>query len=124
MNDFFIKMYTFMHETQLYAAILLGMVIQYMFSTSKNAKGVFIIITITIFAAWFIVPMLIDIINLFLNSAGSHHKIAHDSRIATGMYATSSLVSVELVALFIKLMPKIAQEKVNKYLGVKNARDD
>ena len=124
MNEFFIKTYNFIHETQLYAAILLGMLIQYMFSTTKTAKALFVIVTITIFSAWFLVPMAIDILNLFLNGVGIAYQIEHGSRIATGLYATSSLISVELVAILIKVMPKLAQEKINKYLGVKDENYD
>ncbi len=97
------------HESQIMTAVIFGMFIQYFFGSNKTFKIASAIIVSSVFVAMYIVSPVIEIIG-----------ISEDSKIAISMYALSSLISMEALAILLTLMPLAFREKLSKYLGVKN----
>lgn len=96
--------------------ILLGMFIQFFFTPNKTLRVAVLILISSIFVAWSIVPALVDIINIFISAK---HKILIDSNIYRALLGSSTLISVELLALIIKFAPKAVENRMTNYLGVK-----
>jgi len=100
----------FMQDTQQMWAVLLGMFVQFALGEKNSIKvGVTILIS-SVFVALYLVPIAVDLA-----------KIKTDSNIAIAMYAFSSLLSIEIMAITMKILPKAAEDKMAKFLGVKNA---
>lgn len=91
------------------AAVIFGMILQFALGDKRGAKIAFIIATSSIFVALFIVPAIIEVVGL--NPAG---------RVAVALYALSAIMSVELLAMFIKLLPEALRVRTKKFLGVEN----
>ncbi len=98
------------HESQIMTAVIFGMFIQFFFGSNKTFKIASAIMVSSVFVAMYIVSPAIEIIG-----------ISEDSKIAISMYALSSLISMEALAILLTLMPLAFREKLSKYLGVKNA---
>lgn len=105
----------FYNEVQAIFAILFGMVVQFIFVENKSFRMVMLIIVSSVFVALYLVPSLIDLITLI-----TKHKIEHDSKFAITLYALSSLLSMEILAFIMKIMPKAARVKMAIFLGVDN----
>lgn len=101
------------NELQAIFAVIFGMFIQFVFGDTKTWRIVFLIIISSVFVAMYIVPMVLHVINLSFNL-----ELAGDSKIAVAMYAVSSLISMEILAIFIKFLPNTISKKITKYLGV------
>lgn len=99
----------FYQEWQAMAAVIFGMILQFALGDKRGAKIAFIIATSSIFVALFIVPAIIEVVGL--NPAG---------RVAVALYALSAIMSVELLAMFIKLLPEAMRARTKRFLGVEN----
>ena len=117
MMDIIDKISTFLQQTQILWAVLLGMWIQFWFDDKKNTKLFLSITVASIFVSLYIVPALLDIINAITTRLFSF-EVGPSSNIAIMIYASSSLISMELLAILIKVLPKGAERKFMDYLGV------
>ena len=123
MTDIIEKVSTFLQDTQVLWAVLLGMWIQFWFDDKKNTKLFLSITVASIFVSLYLVPAVLDIINAITTKLFSF-KVGAGSNIAIMIYASSSLISMELLAILIKVLPKGAEKKFMKYLGVKDGSCD
>ena len=101
------------HEIQTIFAIVFGMFLQFFFGEKRTVRIGILIFSSSVFVAMYIVPLLIEL----LNNVFSMH-IKGDSKTAIAMYALSSLLSMEILAMTIGLLPKAIKIKVTKFLGV------
>lgn len=104
------------HEFQTTFAVVFGMFVQFLFGDTKTLKVGWLITVSSVFMAVYIMPFVIELLNLIPNL-----YIAPDSKIAIGMYALSALLSMELLALIITILPSAIGIKIKKLLGVCNA---
>ena len=95
------------HESQIMFAVIFGMFIQFFFGDSKTVKVASAIVVSSVFVAMYIVSPAIELIG-----------ISDDSRVAVGMYALSSLISMEMLSLLITFMPNMVKERLKKFLEV------
>jgi len=123
MSDIVDKLSTFLEQTQILWAVLLGMWIQFWFGDKKNTKLFMSIAIASIFVSLYLVPAVLDIINAITTRVFSF-EVKPGSNIAIMIYASSSLISMELLAILIKVLPKGAEKKFMKYLGVKDGSCD
>lgn len=101
------------HEVQTIFAIIFGMFLQFFFGENRTLRIGILIFTSSVFVAMYIVPLFI----VFLNSVLSM-GIKPDDKVAIAMYALSSLLSMEILAMTIKIMPDAIKTKFTKFLGV------
>lgn len=99
----------FYQEWQAMAAVIFGMILQFALGDKRGAKIAFIIAMSSIFVALFIVPAIIEVVGL--NPAG---------KVAIALYALSAIMSVELLAMFIKLLPEALRVRTKRFLEVEN----
>lgn len=99
----------FYQEWQEMAAVIFGMILQFALGDKRGAKIAFVIAMSSIFVAMFIVPAIIEVAGL--DPAG---------KVAIALYALSAIMSVELLAMFIKLLPEALRVRTKKFLGVFN----
>lgn len=104
------KVMQYYNEIQGVAAVILGLLLQYFLGDGRGAKIALIITLSTLFVALFIAPAIIEALGV--NPA---------SKLSNAIYALSALMSVEMLAIFIKVLPEAVRIKTEKYLGVKNA---
>lgn len=104
------KIIQYYNEIQGVAAVILGLFLQYFLGDGKGAKIAFIITLSTLFVALFIAPAIVEALN-----------INPTSKLSNAIYALSALMSVELLAIFIKFLPDAIRVKTEQYLGVKDA---
>lgn len=105
----------FYQEVQALFAIIFGMTVQFIFGDKKTFRMFVLIAVSSIFVAMYIVPSLIDLLTLL-----TKHTIEHDSKFAITLYALSSLLSMEILAFIMKIMPKATRVRLAKFLGVDN----
>ncbi len=103
------------HEIQTLFAIIFGMCLQFVFGEQRTVKVGILIFSSSVFVAMYLVPVFIELLNGFESI-----NIKGDSKIAITMYALSSLLSMEILAMTIKFLPATISTKVTKYLGVTN----
>ncbi len=116
------KFTAFIQQTQTLWAVLLGMFVQFWFGDKKSLRVAATISISSLFVAFYFVPSLIDIVNAITTRMFSF-EVGEGSNIAIMFYASSSLISIELMAVLIKILPRAAEERINKYLGVNDATD-
>lgn len=104
------KIVQYYNEIQGVVAVILGLILQYFLGDARGAKIAFIITISTLFVALFIAPAIIEALS-----------ISPTSKLANAIYALSALVSVELLAIFIKFLPDAVRIKTEQYLGVRDA---
>lgn len=104
------KVIQYYNEIQGVAAVILGLLLQYFLGDGRGAKIALIITLCTLFVALFITPAIIEILSI--NPQG---------KLSNAIYALSALMSVEMLAIFIKVLPEAVRIKTEKFLGVKNA---
>jgi len=97
----------FYYEWQAMVAVLFGMILQFAMGDKRGAKIAITIALSSIFVALFIVPAIIEVIGL--NPIG---------KIAVAMYALSAILSVEMLAVLINVLPKALQIRTKRFLGV------
>lgn len=103
------------HEIQTIFAIVFGMCLQFVFGEKRTVKVGILIFSSSVFVAMYIVPLFIELLN---NVASINIK--GDSKTAIAMYALSSLLSMEILAMTISFLPDALKIKVTKFLGVMN----
>ena len=101
----------FYGHTQAFLAILFGLVFQYFLGNKRGLRIVIVITASTLFVALFIAPAIIELLTMFVH-------IDPSGKVAISIYALSSIVSVELMAIIITAMPKAFGAKLKKMLGV------
>lgn len=116
------KITTFIQQTQALWAVLLGMFVQFWFGDRRGLKVAITIAISSMFVAFFFVPAIVDVLNAIAMKLFDF-KIESDSNIAIMLYASSSLISIEFIAILIRFLPKTAERKITKYLGVEDATD-
>lgn len=95
------------HESQIMFAVIFGMFIQFFFGGNKTVKVASTIVVSSVFVAMYIVSPLIEIMG-----------ISDESRVAIGLYALSSLISMEMLAILLTVMPEVFRSRLKKYLEV------
>ena len=109
----------FMMDWQILSGVLLGMVLQFAMGDKRTAKVALLIALSSIFAAWFIVPALIEGVNLSVRHFhGAAEVIPPDGKIAKALYALSALISVELLAFTLRVLPIAIRVRTKRFLGV------
>jgi len=98
-----------LHETQIMGAVIFGMCVQFFIGKSKTAKVALTIVVSSLFVALYIVPVIVEIVG-----------VPDTSKIAISLYALSSLISVELLAVLITLLPGAIRRKTLDTLGIKD----
>ena len=101
------KIAQFYSEWQAMVAIIFGMILQYRLGEKKGREIALTIGISTIFVALYVVPVIIESLNL--NPA---------SKWANAIYGLSAIISVEILVLIVKALPKAAQNRVNRFFGV------
>ncbi len=108
---------TIIKGTQLYQefqalfAVIFGMVVQFVFGDSKTWRMFFLIFVSSLFIAVYVMPSFIDLID-----------IKPDGNFAITLYALSSLMSMEILAILISVLPRAIKGKVSKFLGVPDGK--
>ena len=100
------------NEIQGVAAVILGLLLQYFMGDGRGAKIALIITLSTLFVALFIAPAIIEALG-----------IDPTSKLSNAIYALSALMSVEMLAIFIKVLPEAIRIRTEKYLGVKDVNE-
>lgn len=95
------------HESQIMTAIIFGMFIQFFFGGSRTWRVALTISFSSVFVAMYIVSPIIEI-----------SGISEESRVAVGLYALSSLISMEMLAILLTVMPEAFKQRLRKYLEV------
>ena len=107
----------FYQEIQSTVAVIFGMVVQFIFGDRRTLRMFMLIVISSVFVAMYIVPSFIDLLTIL-----TKHKIDHDSRFAITLYALSSLLSMEILAFIIKVLPSKASAKLSKFLGIQDGK--
>jgi len=97
------------HESQIMTAIIFGMFIQFFFGGSRTLKIAVTITSSSVFVAMYVVSPAIELIG-----------ISEESKVAIGLYALSSLISMEMLAILLIVLPGAFKQRLQKYLEVKN----
>lgn len=108
-NAYTLKAMQIFNEIQMIVAVLFGMAMQFFLGENKTAKVALGVIASSVFVAMYVVAPAIEFFGL-----------EGDSKLAIALYAMSSLISMEIIAILILIMPKIFRQKVFKWLGVKD----
>ncbi len=101
------------NEIQVIFAIIFGMVVQFVFGDKRTLKVGIFIFTSAIFVAMYLVPLFLELLKTAIDV-----NIEGDSKIAITMYALSSLLSMEILAMTIGLLPEVLKIRVNKFFGI------
>ena len=101
----------FYSHTQALFAIIFGLVFQYFLGDKRGLRIAIVMTASTLFVALFIAPAIVEILTMFAH-------IDPSGKVAISIYALSSIVSVELMAIIITAMPKAFGAKLKKMLGV------
>ena len=96
------------HESQIMTAIIFGMFIQFFFGGSRTWRVALTITFSSVFVAMYIVSPIIEM-----------SGISEDSRVAVGLYALSSLISMEMLAITLTVLPEAFKSRLQKYLEVR-----
>ena len=108
MIELWFKTQLWMNDLQALVAVIFGMVLQFFIGVGKTWKVAAMIIGASLFFAMFVIPAILEIAH-----------IPSDSKIAYCLFALSSVMSIELLAIFIKSLPAMARDKFASFLGVK-----
>lgn len=99
----------FYTDWQQAVAVILGMILQFAMGGKKGLKMFLTIAVSSVFIALFIVPAGLELIN-----------IDQSSKLANAAYALSALISVEILALMMNVMPRAASLRLKSFLGVQD----
>jgi len=97
------------HESQIMFAVIFGMFVQFFLGSTKTFKIASAIVVSSIFVAMYVVSPIIEVAN-----------ISEDSKLAISLYALSSLISMELIAVLLTVLPNAIKDRLLKYLEFKN----
>jgi hypothetical protein len=106
------NIFTILKDIEVITAIIFGAIMQFIFGTNRSIKVGFIIILSSIFVSSYLILPLLNIFEI------------ENEQIKAGIYATSSLISVELMAVAIAILPEAAREKAKKFFGIKDDTSD
>ncbi len=110
MEDFFKK------EGLLLATIVSAMVVQFMSLSNKTLGTLLIFLASSFIVFSTVVPAVIDIFNAF-----SSYKITSGSHVERLLYATGALISVELISIMLRVLPKGMATYLKAKMGVEDA---
>lgn len=96
-----------LHESQIMTGVVFGMVMQFFFVSTRTWKVAVSITFSSIFVAMYVISPIIEA-----------SQIEEHSDLAIGMYALSSLVSMEILSIIIVFAPKAIELRLKKLLGV------
>lgn len=99
----------FSNEIKITSGVVFGLILQYFLGDKRGFRVLVTIAASSIFVALFIVPAAIEIFN-----------INPSSKFAIAMYALSAFVSVEILVLLIKYLPKAISDRITRALGVQD----
>ncbi len=111
------KIVYFYYESQTWFAVIFGMFVQFIFGDKRTLRIGWLIVVSSIFVAMYVMPIIIELINLI-----PVINIEPGSRVAIGMYAVSSLLSMEILAIIISFLPDAMKSRITKLLGVSNGK--
>jgi len=97
----------FIKEIEVSSAILFGAFMQFIFGNTKTIKVGFIILVSSIFVAIYIILPAIELLDI------------DNRKIEASMYALSSLISVEFIAIIIVILPNVISDRIEKFFNVK-----
>ena len=103
------KVLQYYNEVQQMVAVLFGMFLQFFLGDRRGFKMIVTIAASAIFVSLFIMPAIIEILN-----------IEPTSKVANALFALSAIMSVELLAIIITIAPKAIRAKMTAFLGVRN----
>ncbi len=104
------------YEFQSVFAVIFGMFVQFIFGDKRTWRIGILIFVSAIFVSLYIVPLMLTLMTAFTSM-----YMSSDGVVAITMYALSSLLSMEILAIIISVLPKGISSRLKKYLGV---RDD
>jgi len=116
------KISHFIQQTQSVWAVMLGMFVQFWFGEKKGGRVAMTIFLSSVFIALYFIPSAIEVLNIATVKM-FNYKIEPKSDIAIMLYASSSLISLELMAFLIQFLPRAFSQKITKYLGVEDETD-
>jgi hypothetical protein len=103
------KLLVYFNEIQGMVAVIFGMFLQFFLGDQRGFKMAITIATSSIFVALFIMPAVLEIL-----------KIEQTGKVAVAMYALSAIVSVEIIAVFLTVVPRALRTKLVSFLGIKD----
>ena len=103
------------YEFQSIFAVIFGMFVQFIFGDKRTWRIGLLIFVSAVFVSLYIVPVMLEIMTIFTSM-----DMSADGVIAITMYALSSLLSMEILAIIISVLPKGISARLKKYLGVPN----
>lgn len=99
----------FFTDVQVMSAVIFGMFVQFFLGSPKNLKIAITVVLSSLFLALFIMPAVIETVGL-----------NPDSKLAISLYALSAVMSIELLAILLKVLPAAISTKAKQYLGVED----
>lgn len=99
---------SFANSTQMEMAVIFGMMFQFFLAPRKTWRIALTIVMSSFFIALYVIPVIIDAFGF-----------AHDGNIAKLLYAISALMSMELLAIIIVVLPTGVSLKLKSVLGIK-----
>lgn len=108
-NTTTLKAIHFFNEVQVIFAVIFGMFMQFFLGENKTRKVAFGVIGSSIFVAMYVVSPAIEVLGL-----------KNGSKLAIALYAMSSLISMEIIAILIVIAPTAFRQKLVKWLGIKD----
>jgi hypothetical protein len=103
------KALLFYTEWQVTVAVILGTILQFALGDRRGTKIAITIGLSSIFVALFIVPVIIEVIGL-----------SPTSKWTAAIYGLSAIISVEMLAILIQLLPQAVRLRTKQFLGVQN----
>ncbi len=97
------------HESQIMTAIIFGMFMQFFLVSNKTWRVAAFIGASGMFVASYVVYPAIEFVG-----------IEESSRLAVSIYALSSLLSMEILAIILTFFPLAVKDRLTKILGIKD----
>lgn len=107
MTEFILKIQTLIHDMQIMFAVIFGMFVQFFLGRTKSWRMGTTIVISSVCVAWFVVPILLEILRLEAKSA-----------VGVAIYGLSSVISVELLAVLIAMLPQAVRDRVESALEI------
>lgn len=107
MKDTLSNLLGLIHESQIVTGVIFGMVMQFFLVSTRTWRIAVSITFSSIFVAKYVISPIVEVSN-----------INENSDLAIGMYALSSLVSMELLSILIVFAPEAIKLRLKKILGV------
>jgi len=111
MSDGAVKVMQVYQDVQGIVAVLFGMFVQFFLGDQRGLKVAITVVISSVFVALFIVPAILEV-------AG----IAPSSKLAIAMYALSAVISIEMLAVILKVLPEAIRIRTERFLGVSDEK--